>query len=68
MGITCENLNLEIVREKCPYSELFWSAFSLIRTDNGEYLSLRIQSECGKMQTRITPNTDTFYPVYEKYE
>ena len=28
-----------------------------------ETLSLRIQSECGKLQTRITPNTDTFYPV-----
>ena len=24
---------------------------------------LRIQSECGKMRTRITPNTDTFYAV-----
>ena len=24
---------------------------------------LRIQSECGKMQTRITPNADTFYAV-----
>ena len=24
-------------------------------------VSLRIQSECGKMRTRITPNTDTFY-------
>ena len=32
------------LREKCPYSELFWS-------------------ECGKMRTRITPNTDTFYTV-----
>ena len=28
-------------------------------------VSLRIQSECGKMQTRITPNTDTFYAVSE---
>ena len=27
-------------------------------------VSLRIQSECGKMQTRITPNTDTFYAVH----
>ena len=27
-------------------------------------VSLRIQSECGKMQTRITPNTDTFHAVY----
>ena len=26
-------------------------------------LSLRIQFECGKMRTRITPNTDTFYAV-----
>ena len=26
-------------------------------------VSLRIQSECGKMWTRITPNTDTFYAV-----
>ena len=26
-------------------------------------LSLRIQSECGKIRTRMTPNTDTFYVV-----
>ena len=26
-------------------------------------LSLRIQSECGKLRTRITPNTDTFHAV-----
>ena len=26
-------------------------------------VSLRIQSECGKMRKRITPNTDTFYAV-----
>ena len=25
--------------------------------------TLHIQSECGKMRTRITPNTDTFYAV-----
>ena len=37
------------LRKKCQYSELFWSAFSHIRT------------ECGKLRTRITPNTDTFY-------
>ena len=48
-----------VMRKKCPYSELFWSAFSRIWTRYG--VSLRIQSECGKMQTRITPNTDTFY-------
>ena len=26
-------------------------------------VSLRIQSECGKIRTRITPNTDTFCPM-----
>ena len=30
-------------------------------------VSLRIQSECGKMQTRITPNTDTFHAVSTIY-
>ena len=39
------------LREKYPYSELFWSVFSRIRT------------EYGKIRTRITPNTDTFYAV-----
>ena len=38
------------LREKCPYSELFWSAFFRIRTEYGEILSvfLRIQSDAGK--------------------
>ena len=53
--------------EKCPYSEFFfWFVFSLIRTEYGETkysISLRIHSECGKIRTRKTPNTDTFYPV-----
>ena len=31
----------------------------------GYRVSLRIKSERGKMQTRITPNTDTFYAVLE---
>ena len=28
-------------------------------------VSLHIQSECGKMRTRITPNTDTFHAVLD---
>ena len=28
-----------------------------------DFLSFRIQSECGKMRTRITPNMDTSYAV-----
>ena len=52
------------LRKKCPYSELLWSAFSRIRTEYGETLvSLRIQSKCRKMRTRITLNADTFYAV-----
>ena len=56
------SLQLPSLREKCPYSELFWSAFSRIRTEYS--VSLRIQSECGKIWTRISPNTDTFYTVH----
>ena len=64
------------LRKKCPYLELFWSAFSRIRTEYGETLafglnterysvSLRIQSECRKMRTRIFSYTDTFHAVKE---
>ena len=31
-------------------------------------VSLRIQSEWGKMRTRITPNTDTFYAVLSLHQ
>ena len=51
------------VRKKCPYSELFWSAFSRIRTEYGYSVSLCILSEWGKIRTRITPNTDTSHAV-----
>ena len=44
------------------YSGRHFPTFGL---NTGRYsVSLRIQYECGKMQTRITPNTDTFYAVY----
>ena len=29
------------LRKKCPYSELFWSVFSRIRTEYGEILRMR---------------------------
>ena len=41
----------------CSYSKLFWSPFSR------DKVSLRIQYECEKRRTRITPNTDIFYAV-----
>ena len=47
------------LREKCPYSQFFWSAFSCIRT---EYVEI-LQSEYGKIGTRKTPSTDTFHAV-----
>ena len=50
--------SLMTLREKCLYLEFFLSVFTSIRT-----ISLRIQSECGKIRTRRTPNTDTFYAV-----
>ena len=43
------------------YSGLHFPAFGL-NTERYS-VSLRIQSECGKIWTRITPNTDTFYAV-----
>ena len=71
------------LRKKCPYLELFWSAFFLIRTEYGEIwsysgphfpafglnterysASLLIQSECGKMRTKVTPNRDTYHAVH----
>ena len=48
------------MRNKYPDSELFWSVFSRLRMEN---VSLRIQSECGKIRTKISLNMDTFYAV-----
>ena len=43
------------------YSGLYFPAF---RLNMERYsVSLRIQSKCGEIWTRITPNTDTFYTV-----
>ena len=61
LHLNLQKLESQLPRKKCSYSELFWSAFSRIRTEYG--VSLRFQSECRKMQTKITPNADTFYVV-----
>ena len=45
------------------YSGPYFPAFGL-NTEIFE-VSLRIQSECGKIRTRVTPNKDTFYVVTE---
>ena len=57
-------LQKHILREKCSYSEFFWSVFSRIWTEHGEMLlTLCIQSEYKKIWTRKTPSTDTFHAV-----
>ena len=43
-------------------SDLYFPAVVLNTDKYG--VSLRIQSECGKIRTRKTPNTDTFHAVW----
>ena len=52
------------LHEKCPYLELFWSAFSGIWTEYRKIRSISPYSiRMRENRTRITPNTDTFYAV-----
>ena len=51
-------------RKNCPYSELFWCVFSRILLKTERYsVSFCIQSESGKIPTRITLNMENFYAV-----
>ena len=52
----------DTLRKKCPYSELLWSVISRIRAVYGEVQTIRrdTQFECGRIRTKITPNTDNF--------
>ena len=56
------------LRKKCPYSEVFWSAFfphfPAFGLDTREIPPPVFSPSAGKTRTRITSNTDTFYPVY----
>ena len=57
-----------ILHEDGPYSEFFWSVFSRIQIEYGDLpCNLRIQSECGKIRSRKTPNKNTFYIVWLPY-
>ena len=49
------------MRDKCPYSDFFWSVFSGVRTKNGDF---RTQPECDKIHTGKTPSMATFYTVF----
>ena len=46
------------LRKKCPYSELFWSAFSRIRTEYGEIL--RISPYSVRMQENTDQNNSEY--------
>ena len=59
-------VGLITLRKKSPYSGLFWSAFFPHFPAFGLRISpysVRMRENAGKMQTRITPNTETFYAV-----
>ena len=48
--------------EKCPYSEFFGPYFLTLGLNMDRYeVPFSIQSECGKIWTRKTPNMDTFH-------
>ena len=65
----CDETNNEhCVKGVCIWSYSGWYLPSFgLNTDRYE-VSFRILSECGKMWTRIIPNTDTFNPVESKGE
>ena len=53
------NIRTKSLREKCPYSELFWSKFSFIRTEYGEIFN----PNTGKYGPGKTRYLDTFHAV-----
>ena len=57
-------LPFHCVKAACiwSYSGPYFPAFGLNTEIYG--VSLCIQSKCGKIRTRITPNTDTFHAVF----
>ena len=55
------NMTLRESERIRSYSGPYFPAFRL--NTERHSVSLRIQSECGKIWTRITSNTDSFYAV-----
>ena len=52
------NLNLDTLREKCSYSELFWSAFPRIRTEYREIL--RVSPYSVRMRENADENNNKY--------
>ena len=73
-GVTSSLLMKSSLRKKCPFSELFWPAFSRIFPYSDEYgeirsispYSVRMRENVGKTRSKITPNMDTFQCVRQK--
>ena len=61
VGKPPERTNTNTLRKNCPYSELFWSIFSRIRTEYGEILRTSPYS------VPIRENTDQNNFVYEHF-
>ena len=71
LGKVCvheERTQLYSMREKYPYSQFLWSVFHkfALNTDRW-WVSFSIQSKCGKIRTRKTPNRDAFHAVIVIY-
>ena len=56
--ISCYHVPKLSLREKCPYSELFWSVFSRIRTEYGEIRSFFPYSV--RMRANADPNNSKY--------
>ena len=53
------------LREKCPYSEFYWSVFSPIWTEYEEIQSISPHLvQMREIRTRKNPNMYSFYAVY----
>ena len=63
MGVTAKNRHLHCVKSAHirSFSGPYFPAFELNTERYG--ISLHIQYKCGKIRTRKTPNTHTFYTV-----
>ena len=59
--VNIKQSNLIPLREKCPYSDFFWSIFSRIWTNYGDILDQ-------ETRTRKTPNTDHIHEVFNSVQ
>ena len=63
LPLTCLEIQSNLfLRKKCPCLKFFWSIFSAFGLNKEKY---RIQSECKKIRTKKTPNTNSFYAAFK---